>query len=181
MTESLYAVPSTAIALALLGLMSACIELGHRVGRLHASMSTDASRDHINGIQSAVLGLLALLLAFTCSLALQRYDSRSVAVVDEANAIGTAFLRTDLLPAPFRKEAREAISAYLDARVLEATLALPDQEARTKVNGAATSNQAHIWNIAVSASQVDPSARPPCCFWRPSIWLSTAMAHAAPR
>jgi uncharacterized membrane protein (Fun14 family) len=164
MAESLYAIPSALIALALLGLMAVCIEFGHRLGRSRASVSTAESRGHINGIQSAIIGLLALLLGFTFSLALQRFDSRSEAVVDEANAIGTAFLRTDLLPPAQRDEARVVIGRYLDARVQEATLPLPDREARAKVNALATRTQANIWNIAVRASQLDANSRAPLLF-----------------
>jgi uncharacterized membrane protein (Fun14 family) len=164
MTESLYAVPSAVIALALLCLMAACLEIGHRLGRARANTSTEASREHINGIQSAFLGLLALLLAFTFSLALQRFDSRSEAVVDEANAIGTAFLRADLLPLPLRNEARVAISGYLDVRVQEATLPLPDRESRNKVNEVAAKAQTNIWHIAVRASQLEASSRAPLLF-----------------
>jgi len=164
MAESLYAVPSAVIALAILCLMAACLEMGHRFGRSRANASTEASRQHINGIQSAILGLLALLLAFTFSLALQRFDSRSEAVVDEANAIGTAFLRADLLPPPLRNEARVAISSYLDLRIQEATLPLPDREARAKANAGAAAAQAGIWNIAVRALQLDANSRAPVLF-----------------
>jgi len=159
MSELLYAVPSAVIALALFGLLVVCIEGGHRLGRSRAEASTEASRDHVNAIQSAILGLLALLLAFTFSLALQRFDSRSEAVVDEANAIGTAFLRADLLPPPLQDEAREAIGTYLDARVEEASLPLPEGKARASVDQLASGAQARIWNIAVRAARPEAASR----------------------
>jgi uncharacterized membrane protein (Fun14 family) len=164
MTELLYTVPTAVIALVLLGLMTACAEFGHRLGRSRASASTEASREHVNGIQSAILGLSALLLAFTFSLALQRFDSRSEAVVDEANAIGTAFLRADLLPVSLQEEARASIRRYLDARVQEATLPLSDREARARVDGVAASAQVSMWNVAVRASQLEANSQAPLLF-----------------
>jgi len=161
MKEWLYGVPSAAIALVLLALLAICIEVGHRLGRARAHASTAATREHINGIQAAILGLLALLLAFTFSLALQRFDSRSDAVVDEANAIGRAFLRADLLPPPLRDEARAAIGKYLDARVDESALPLHDQAARAAVNGVAVEAHGGLWRIAVGAAHLEIGSRAP--------------------
>lgn len=152
---ALYSVPSVLAACLLLCLLLVTIEIGHKVGRVRAKASTEASREHINSMQSAILGLLALLLAFAFSLSLQRFDSRSEAVVDEANAIGTAFLRADLLPPPLHVEARQAIATYLDIRVEEARLAIPDHATRAAVNERAVNAQAALWRIGVQASRVD--------------------------
>jgi hypothetical protein len=84
----------------------------------------ESYRVQIDSIQSALLGLLALLIAFTFSMALQRYDSRSDAVVDEANAIGTAYLRTQLLPLENQAEVQRALRQYVDLRVKASTLPL---------------------------------------------------------
>lgn len=149
----LYAIPSALVSILLLALMGVGIVLGHRLGKTRAQACTEAWREHVNSIQSAVLALLALLLAFTFSLALQRFDDRSQAVVDEANAIGTALLRADLLPAPLRDEARSVIGRYLDARVQESALRLPDTESRRQANAAAAQAQAALWNVGVRAAQ----------------------------
>jgi hypothetical protein len=66
---------------------------------------------------AAVLGLLALLLGFTFSLSLNRYDERRALVVQEANAIDTAWLRVQLLDEPYRSEMGGALKQYTDARV----------------------------------------------------------------
>jgi len=68
-------------------------------------------------IVSAVLGLLALLLAFTFSLAVDRFDTRRHLVLEEANAIGTAYLRAQLLPEPHRTRMTQLLVAYTDNRV----------------------------------------------------------------
>jgi hypothetical protein len=149
----LYAIPSALVSILLLALMGAGIALGHRLGKARAQASTEAWREHVHSLQSAILALLALLLAFTFSLALQRFDDRSQAVVDEANAIGTALLRADLLPAPLRDEARTVIGRYLDARVGEAALRLPDTESRRQANAAAAEAQVALWSVGVRAAQ----------------------------
>lgn len=69
------------------------IELGHWLGRRFAGRVTDEAQDHIRTMKAALLGMISLLLAFTFSQALERFNARSAAVVDEANAIGTAVLR----------------------------------------------------------------------------------------
>jgi hypothetical protein len=66
---------------------------------------------------AAVLGLLALLLGFTFSLSLTRYDERRNLVVQEANAIDVAWLRVQLLEEPYRSEISSALKQYTDARV----------------------------------------------------------------
>ncbi len=60
---------------------------------------------------------MGLLIAFTFSGALTRFDARRVQAVDEANAIGTAYLRVDLLPAAAQPKLREAFRSYADARI----------------------------------------------------------------
>jgi hypothetical protein len=68
-------------------------------------------------LTSSVLGLLGLLLGFTFSLASDRYDARRRLVVEEANAIGTLFLRTQLLEEPHRTRISRTIVAYTDNRI----------------------------------------------------------------
>jgi hypothetical protein len=66
---------------------------------------------------SAVLGLMALLLGFTFSIALDRFESRRALVLQEANAIGTAYLRTQLLNPPHRERISGLLLRYVDNRI----------------------------------------------------------------
>jgi hypothetical protein len=66
---------------------------------------------------SAVLGLLALLLGFTFSLALDRYEARGVLVLEEANAIGTSYLRSQVLDEPHRSRKSRILLEYTETRV----------------------------------------------------------------
>jgi hypothetical protein len=66
---------------------------------------------------TSVLGLLALFIGFTFSIALQRYDNRRELVVKEANALGTTWLRADLLDDQGRTALRDVLRRYVDARL----------------------------------------------------------------
>lgn len=71
----------------------------------------------VGSVIGAMLGLLAFILAFTFGMAASRYDARKQLLLDETNAIGTAFLRTDFLPAPQSAEAKELFRKYVNLRV----------------------------------------------------------------
>jgi len=77
---------------------------------------------------TSVLGLLALLIAFSFSLSLQRYDARRQIVINEANALGTTWLRTGLLDEPDRTRLRAVLREYVDIRVEFGTASTPGQE-----------------------------------------------------
>src|SRR3954463_2072356 len=80
----------------------------HTKGRTGSNFST---------LESAMLGLLALMLAFTFSMALSRFEARRDAVLNEANAIGTTALRARLLPDPYRAEALKLLREYVQIRL----------------------------------------------------------------
>jgi hypothetical protein len=97
-----------------------------------------------------MLGLLAFLLAFTFGLAASRYDTRKQLVLDEANAIGTAYLRADMLPEPQRSEIRNLLREYASARVGGlVSIMTPAVMAKS------ASLQDRIWADATAVSQQD--------------------------
>lgn len=104
-----------------------------------------------------MLGVLALLLGFTFSLSLQRYDSRNEAVVAEANAIGTTYLRAKLLPASMRNKVEDLIRSYLDVRVQETTVPLSQLAERQALLTQASQYQDEIWRYALLAAEEDKS------------------------
>jgi hypothetical protein len=69
------------------------------------------------GLAAATIGFLGLLLGFALSMAISRFDARRAVIVDEANAIGTLWLRAGLLDEPIRSELRGVLRDYTDARV----------------------------------------------------------------
>ena len=80
-------------------------EITFRIGRFVQNRNDTEIMSLTGSIQASILGLLALLLGFTFTIAMQRYDNRSQALIDEVNAIGTAVLRVQLLPAKYKNEA----------------------------------------------------------------------------
>jgi hypothetical protein len=96
-----------------------------------------------------------LLIAFTFSGAASRFDARRHLVVEEANAIGTAYLRLDLLPARAQPTLRESFRRYVEAR-LEVYRKLPDIAAAKRELENATKIQGLIWSQAVAACQEAP-------------------------
>ena len=78
--------------------MLCLLEVGRRVGQRRREADTEGARAGVGVIDGAVFALLGLLLAFTFSGAAARFDTRRHLIVEEANAIGTAYLRLDLLP-----------------------------------------------------------------------------------
>jgi hypothetical protein len=86
-------------------------EIGHRFGALIEE------RENVATLEGAMLGLLALILGFTFSMALARFEARREALLTEANAIGTAALRARLLPAPQSEESLKLFHEYARLRL----------------------------------------------------------------
>jgi hypothetical protein len=86
-------------------------EVGHYLGL------RGAGEANVSTLEASVLGLLALMLGFTFSMALTRVDERCDAVINEANSIGTAALRAGLLPAPHAAESLKLFRAYVQIRL----------------------------------------------------------------
>lgn len=95
----------------------AAIEGGYRLGAVVHRRSADEKESPASTIAGSVLGLLAFILAFTFGIVTDRYDVRKALVRDEANAIGTAFLRSDFLPEADHAKASELFREYVDARL----------------------------------------------------------------
>lgn len=93
------------------------VEAGFLLGRRRGVRSEDAQKAPVGEIIAAMLGLLALLLGFTFNLAAARFDTRRTLVLDEANAIGTTWLRAGLLPEPQSTEVRKLLREYLEVRL----------------------------------------------------------------
>ena len=104
------------------------LEAGFRLGRTRAGKDPEKSHIGAGAIEGAVLALLGLILAFTFSGASSRLAERRQLIVREANAIGTAYLRVDLLPASEQPAVRHLFRQYLDAR-LQVYEKLSDREA----------------------------------------------------
>jgi len=136
--------------------MLLAMEIGFRSGRRQQASATEATTQ-ANAVLASMLGLLALLLAFTFSAALQRYDDRSQTVVAEANAIGTAYLRAQLLPGGMQDEVQALLRQYLDVRIQEGRVDSTEPELHESLLHQAKLMEAQLWNHAVRAAELDGS------------------------
>jgi hypothetical protein len=144
---------SAAIFLFLPGLflgIALFIEAGRWLGKFRAKDETERERVVLISIETAIYALLGLMVAFTFSGAAGRFDLRRTLTVDEANAIGTAYLRLDLLPAAAQPALREKFRRYTEARIAIYG-ALPDVGASDAHAARAAALQGEIWAGAVAA------------------------------
>jgi hypothetical protein len=144
----------------LLGLGTfACILLSLAIGRWlgrRAIARHGSGLANVSSLETAVFALLGLLIAFTFSGALTRFDVRRAQAVDEANAIGTAYLRIDLLPAGAQPRLRETFKSYLDSRIATYRK-LPYVSAAREELARSQALQADIWSQAVEAMRMSES------------------------
>lgn len=92
------------------------VEVGYQLGRYRRKHAPELDTP-VNAMVAAMLGLLAFMLAFTFGMAVSRYDERRHTVLDDANAIGTTYLRAGLLKDPERTEIRRLLREYVDIRL----------------------------------------------------------------
>ena len=136
------------------------LETCRRIGARRLASDPEGARNGLGVVEGAVFRLLGLLLAFTFSGAVSRFDGRRHMVIDEANYIGTAYLRIDLLPVSAQASVRELFRQYLDSRLKMYRL-LPDAAAAKAEYAHTVALQGQIWSEAVNAARTTgtPSAQ----------------------
>jgi uncharacterized protein YneF (UPF0154 family) len=149
-----------AIAVALLAGMVLCYELGRRIGKLRIARNPDGLAKGGGAVEAGVYGLLGLLVALTFSGGASRYEARRLLVTQEANAIGTAYLRIDLLGAAAQPAMRQLFRDYVDSRV-ETYRKIPDLEAAYAEVARSGKMQREIWKSAVAATLEAPTQAAP--------------------
>src|SRR5262245_22092651 len=113
----MFAVINLSVAAALFLAMLALQKVGRRLGERDRGRGPTGDKVEAGQGAGTVFALLGLLVAFTFSGAGARYESRRHLIAEEANAIGTAWLRLDLLPAPAQPHLRDLFRRYVDARL----------------------------------------------------------------
>ena len=156
--EFLYDIGQGWIYAASLILLIGTGELGRRIGARVRARGPGA-HPALGTIESASLGLLALMIGFTFAMALSRYDSRKAAVLDESNAIGTALLRTQLLPPAEAQSSAGLLARYARIRLTLGTSGA-DRAARADAIKQSLALQNELWRQAVAAAATDARSTP---------------------
>jgi len=138
-----------------LGILT-CLLIGRRAGQRALVRHGIEGVRNISSLEAAVFALLGLLIAFTFSGALSRFDVRRVQAVDEANAIGTAWLRIDLVPPAAQPVLRDAFRTYVDSRI-QMYRVLPDIVAARAELSRSQGFQRDIWTHALAALRIAES------------------------
>ncbi|HEV7476588.1 MAG TPA: DUF4239 domain-containing protein [Burkholderiales bacterium] len=132
--------------------------LGRRLGNRVIARHGATAMPNVGSLETAVFALLGLLIAFSFSGALSRFDVRRAQAVQEANAIGTAYLRIGLLPDSAQPRLRDSLRAYADSRIATYRK-LPDVAAARLEWARSRELQGEIWAQAVAAARL-PGVRP---------------------
>lgn len=112
-------------------------------------------REDFGVIQAATLTLLGLIIGFTFSMALNRYDQRKNYEEEEANAIGTEFVRASLLPADASTKLRALLIAYLDQRI--AFYETRDRQELSRIDAQTAKLQSDLWAAVQKPAVAQPS------------------------
>jgi uncharacterized membrane protein (Fun14 family) len=152
--ELLYHQSEALILLILIALLFVGAEVGYRLGRRQSSLGEPA-KSQLSSIQSAILALLGFLLGFTVAMSISRLDARKHAIVQEANAIGTAALRGRLLPAAEKTEAIHALRRYVDLR-LQSSAAHFDSSARSALDRQLAELHERLWLLVAAVAKKEP-------------------------
>jgi hypothetical protein len=132
------------------------LEAGRRLGVRRRRRDPESSASGLGVVEGAIFALLGLMIAFTFSAAASRFDARRALVIEEANAVGTAWLRLDVLPAPAQPGLRDLFRRYVDTRI-EVYRKLPDVPAARAELRRSNALQGEIWARAVAACREAPS------------------------
>jgi len=150
----LFRLDNAALVVALTAIVTGTTVAGTMLGRRLRELGDDLS-EPVGALQGALLGFVGLLLAFGLTMAVGRYESRRSAIVDEANSIGTAFLRSETIPEPQRSTSIELFRAYAAERLQLASEEIDSAAFRRSVE-TSTAQQRDLWRLAGEALDRSP-------------------------
>jgi hypothetical protein len=147
------------LALALVALVGGAAAVGTLIGR-RIRTRAEAHHQSVGAVQATLLGLVGLVLAFGLTMAVGRYDNRRSIVVQEANDIGTTFLRAQMLAEPSRTTSLELLRQYADVAV-DLADHVPDSGLFDADVDRIGELQRALWSAAGDAVAADPSGTAP--------------------
>jgi hypothetical protein len=132
--------------------MFALINAGWWLGRRRLATTPKEEQASLGIMEGFIFGLLGLLIAFSFTGAMGRFDTRKALIMEEANDISTAYLRLDLLTPEAQKPLRDEFRDYTDSRI-NYFRHLDDENVKQTEKARFTKLQGDIWNQAVAATQ----------------------------
>lgn len=149
-----FALTEWQLALLIFALIGGVSALGVVAGR-HLRQRSDGYREPIGALQGALLGMIGLILAFALTLAVGRYQDRRADVVDDANTIGTAYLRAQTIAEPQRSRSLALLRAYNDLAI-RVTYERPGSADLRRTAGRQGGVQQRLWRLAGEALNTRP-------------------------
>ncbi|MCU0753068.1 MAG: hypothetical protein MUC40_08630 [Akkermansiaceae bacterium] len=137
-------------------LLIALAEVGYRLGIVSRRRNPDAASGHSGSVQGAVLGLLGLLLGFSFAMSVGRFESRRDLLLQEANTIGTTWLRADFLPAPYDRQVKDLLLRYTNLRI-DGFPAMEGSELFRKTRAEVAEIHRALWQCADAAVEAKPT------------------------
>jgi hypothetical protein len=154
-----FGLSTVALAVLLIAILAVSVTSGILVGRAMGGRP-NTNHESAGVVQAALLGLVGLLLAFGLSMAVGRYEARRALLVQEANDIGTTYLRAQLLPEPASSASMKLLVEYTDAAI-ELAGAVPDTDRYREASANIERLQSDLWGIAIDAIDADPLGSAP--------------------
>lgn len=133
-----------------------CLRIGWRLGRRQLAELSESGHAGLGAVEGAVFGLVGLLIAFTFTGAAARFDQRRGLITQQVNAIGTAWLRLDLVSEPARSEIRDLFRRYVDT-VLELSRRASDPPGITEPQARLNMLQDQIWARVIEVAKSEKS------------------------
>jgi hypothetical protein len=155
----LFDLSTALLAILLLVLLVGAATVGLLLGRSQRTKQ-ESGKETFGVLQAALIGFMGLILAFGLSLALERYEARRQAVVDDANTIGTAYLRAQTLPEPMRSQSLALLVRYTDTEI-KLSHVIPGSNAFDGTLADASALQRPLWKLAAQAVEQQPTATAP--------------------
>jgi hypothetical protein len=150
---------TAAVAVVLIVTVFGAAVAGAAIG-LRRRKRPDADHQPVGVVQGVMLGLVGLLLAFGLTMSVGRYDTRRALVVQEANAIGTTYLRAQMLAEPVRTRSLDLLRRYGDLAV-DLADHVPDSDPFDADVARIQETQQALWGLAGDAVRDDPRGTAP--------------------
>ncbi|MUH73313.1 DUF4239 domain-containing protein [Psychrosphaera haliotis] len=147
----LYQFSSVTIAVCLFINIILFNEFGFRIGRFVQKQTPEEVKSLTGSIQASILGLLALLLGFTFSMSMDRYKTRSIAVIEEANVIQSTIIESKFLPVTEAYRANKLLTEYVEIKSELSETSIVDESHRTQLHLESVRVQKQLLEVSESS------------------------------